>query len=238
MQISHCNFPEGILYDLDNFIWIKKDDQQGSVFILGATPILAALAGKLTKIKLKEIGTIVEKNKSVASIESLRYFGMVRSPVKGKIIEVNNVLSSNPKTVNDFPYDDGWFVKIKTQYSDGTNDSKYSDGTNDSNFNTENLKLINDCHDEIKKLIDKLHIRCFSAFPDYVMFEIGVECAATLTKLDELIGKIDLGNVVHVVSDDTSADLEMIRWSEEKEQSLLEYRKEGTLYHFIVKKTK
>ncbi|MDW0245744.1 MAG: hypothetical protein QOC38_11140, partial [Nitrososphaeraceae archaeon] len=229
MQISHCNFPEGILYDLDNFIWIKKDDQHGSVFTLGATPILAALAGKLTKIKFKKIGTIVEKNKSVASIESLRYFGMVRSPVKGKIIEVNNALSSNPKTVNDFPYGDGWFVKIKTQYSDGTNDS---------NFNTENLKLINDCHDEIKKLIDKLHIRCFSAFPDYVMFEIGVECAATLTKLDELIGKIDLGNVVHVVSDDTSADLEMIRWSEEREQSLLEYRKEGTLYHFIVKKTK
>ena len=238
MQISHCNFPEGILYDLDNFIWIKKDDRDGSVFTLGATTILAALAGKLTKIKLKDIGTMVEKNKSVASIESLRYFGMVRSPVKGKIIEVNNALSSNPKSVNDFPYDDGWFVKIKTQYSDGTNDSKYSDGTNDSNFNTENLKLINDCHDEIKNLIDKLHIRCFSAFPDYEMFEIGVECAATLTKLDELIGKIDLGNVVHVVSDDTSADLEMIRWSEEREQSLLEYRKEGILYHFIVKKTK
>ena len=238
MQISHCNFPEGILYDLDNFIWIKKDDRDESVFSLGATSILAALAGKLTKIKLKDIGTMVEKNKSVASIESLRYFGMVRSPVKGKIIEVNNALSTNPKTVNDFPYDDGWFVKIKTQYSDGTNDSKYSGGTNDSNFNTENLKLINDCHDEIKKLIDKLHIKCFSAFPDYEMFEIGVECAATLTKLDELIGKIDLGNVVHVVSDDTSADLEMIRWSEERKQSLLEYRKEGTLYHFIVKKTK
>ncbi len=229
MQISHCNFPEGILYDLDNFIWIKKDDRDESVFSLGATTILAALAGKLTKIKLKDIGTMVEKNKSVASIESLRYFGMVRSPVKGKIIEVNNTLSSNPKSVNDFPYDDGWFVKIKTQYSDGTNDS---------DFNTENLKLINDCHDEIKNLIDKLHIRCFSAFPDYEMFEIGVECAATLTKLDELIGKINLGNVVHVVSDDTSADLEMIRWSEEREQSLLEYRKEGTLYHFIVKKIK
>jgi SirA-like protein. len=89
-----------------------------------------------------------------------------------------------------------------------------------------------------KKLIEKLHVRCFSAFPDYEMFEIGVECAATLTKLDELIGKIDVGNIVHVVSDDTSADLEMIRWSEEREQNLLEFRKEGNLYHFIVKKTK
>jgi TusA-related sulfurtransferase len=70
------------------------------------------------------------------------------------------------------------------------------------------------------------------------MFEIGVECAATLTKLDELIDKIDVGNIVHVVSDDTSADLEMIRWSEERGQNLLEIRKEGNLYHFIVKKTK
>jgi len=229
MQINHCNFPEGVLYDLDNFVWIKKDDLNGSVYTLGATPILAALAGKLTKIKLKEVGAIVEKNKSVASIESLRYFGMVRSPLKGKIIKVNNALFSNPKSVNDFPYDDGWFVKINTQYSNGTKDS---------DFKAENLKSINECHVEIKSLTEKLHIRCFSAFPDYEMFEIGVECAATLTKLDELVAKIDLGNVVHVVSDDNSADLEMIRWSEEREQSLLEFRKEGTLYHFIVKKIK
>ena len=70
------------------------------------------------------------------------------------------------------------------------------------------------------------------------MFEIGIECAATLTKLDELVGKIDVGNVVHVVSDDTSADIEMVRWAEETGQNLLEFRKEGNLYHFIVKKTK
>ena len=228
MQINHCNFPEDVLYDLDNFVWVKKDDLDGSVYTLGATPILAALAGKLTKIKLKEVGAIVEKNKSVASIESLRYFGMVRSPVKGRIIKVNDALINNPKSVSDFPYDDGWFVKINTQYSNETNDSD----------KTENLKSINECHVEIKSLTEKLHIRCFSAFPDYEMFDIGVECAATLTKLDELVAKIDLGNVVHVVSDDNSADLEMIRWSEEREQSLLEFRKEGTLYHFIVKKIK
>jgi TusA-related sulfurtransferase len=47
-----------------------------------------------------------------------------------------------------------------------------------------------------------------------------------------------MGNVVHVVSDDTSADLEMIRWSEERGQDLLESRKEGNLFHFIVRKIK
>lgn len=227
MQISHCDFPEGILYDLENFVWIKNDDNDRSIVTLGITPILISLAGKLTKIKLKDIGCIIEKNKSIGSIESLRYFGMVRSPIKGEIIEVNNTLIYNPKTVNDFPYNNGWFVKIKMQNSDSSPEP---------DFKHHNLKFIDECHDEVKKLIEELHIRCFSAFPDYEMFEIGVECAATLTKLDELICKIVVGNIVHVVSDDTSADLEMIRWSEERGQNLLEVRKEGNLYHFIVKK--
>ena len=229
MRISHCDFPEGILYDLDNLVWIKRNDDDHYVVTLGVTPILISLAGKLTKIKLKEIGTIIEKSKSVGSIESLRYFGMVRCPIKGEIVEVNNTLTDNPKTVNDFPYNEGWFVKIKIQNSDSSIDSELK---NDC------LKFIDECHDEIKKIMEKLHVRCFSAFPDYEMFEIGVECAATLTKLDELIGKINMGNVVHVVSDDTSADLEMIRWSEERGQDLLESRKEANLFHFIVKKIK
>ncbi|MFZ0366876.1 MAG: hypothetical protein WAL21_04255 [Nitrososphaeraceae archaeon] len=229
MRISHCDFPEGILYDLNNLVWIKRNDDDHYLVTLGVTPILISLAGKLTKIKLKEIGTIIEKSKSVGSIESLRYFGMVRCPVKGEIVEVNNTLTDNPKTVNDFPYNEGWFVKIKIQNSDSSIDSELK---NDC------LKFIDECHDEIKKIMEKLHVRCFSAFPDYEMFEIGVECAATLTKLDELIGKINMGNVVHVVSDDTSADLEMIRWSEERGQDLLESRKEANLFHFIVKKIK
>ena len=229
MRICHCEFPEGIMYDLDNFVWIKRSEDDHYAFTLGVTPILISLAGKLTKIKLKEIGTIIEKSKSVGSIESLRYFGMVRCPINGKIVEVNNMLTNNPKTVNDFPYSEGWFVKIKIQNSDSSIDSE---------LNRDGLKFIDECRDEIKEIMEKLHVRCFSAFPDYEMFEIGVECAATLTKLDELIGKINLGNVVHVVSDDTSADLEMIRWSEERGQDLLESRKEGNLFHFIVKKIK
>ena len=227
MQISSCNFPEGVLYDLDSFVWIRTDDKDSSIVTLGVTPILISLAGKLSKVKLKDIGTTIEKNKSLGSIESIRYFGMVRCPVKGEIIAVNDTLNHSPKIANDSPYDDGWFVKIRIDSPDMASALKNA-----------GLRFIKDCHVEIEKIIDKLHVRCFSAFPDYEMFEIGVECAATLTKLDELIDKINTGNVVHVVSDDTSADLEMIRWSEERGQALLEFRKEGNLFHFIVKKLK
>lgn len=229
MQISHCNFPEGVMYDLDNFVWIKTDEEDRSLITLGVTPILISLAGKLTRIKLRDIGTTIDKNKSVGSIESIRYFGMVRSPVKGEITAVNDALKDSPKIANDFPYTDGWFVKVRIPDSNMNMDS---------GLKNSGLKFIEECNVELEKIIEKLHVRCFSAFPDYEMFEIGVECAATLTKLDELINKIDTGDVVHVVSDDTSADLEMIRWSEEKGQGLLEFRKEGNLFHFIVKKLK
>ena len=86
--------------------------------------------------------------------------------------------------------------------------------------------------------IQKLRVRCFAAFPDHEMFEIGVECSATLAKLDELIKKISIEEVIHLVSDDSTADLEMLRWSEERGQSLLEMRNEGNLFHFIVKKVR
>jgi glycine cleavage system H protein len=230
VKIDHCIFPEELLYDLDNFMWIKEDLTDSNShsptrkFTIGITPILTSLAGKITQIKLKGVGSEVQKGKSIGSIESLRYFGIARSPIPGKIVQVNENLSEHPKLANDHPYQDGWFVKIET------------DATKMQDLGT--LKKIEDGQEEIKLIMGKLHVRCFAAFPDHQMFEIGVECAATLTKLGELISKIKNGEVVHLVSDDLSADFEMIRWSEETGQELMETRREGNLFHFIVKKVK
>lgn len=228
MKIDYCLFPEGFLYDLENFVWMKENNtnsvSSAKKFTVGVTSILTSMAGKFTKIKLKPVGTDVEKGKSIGSIESVRYFGIARSPIGGKILEVNENLLANPKLANDFPYENGWLVKMETNV---ISPSEMSD-----------LKMVEDCQEQIKSIMEKLHVRCFAAFPDHQMFEIGVECAATLTKLGELVSKIQLGDVVHLVSDDNSADFEMIRWSEETGQQLLETRKEGNLFHFIVKKVR
>jgi TusA-related sulfurtransferase len=100
------------------------------------------------------------------------------------------------------------------------------------------LATIENCHSKIISTIEELHVRCFAEFPDHEMFEIGVECAATLTKLDELMTKLSIGEVIHLVSDDQTADLEIYRWADENKQSLLETRREGNLFHFILKKIK
>jgi len=47
-----------------------------------------------------------------------------------------------------------------------------------------------------------------------------------------------VGEVVHLVSDDQTAYVEMVAWSERTGQNLLDWRKEGNLFHFIVKKVR
>jgi glycine cleavage system H protein len=221
MKIDNCLFPEDLLYDTENLVWVNNRDEKRTVTI-GITAIMASVASKLFSVKLKPIGTKVEKGKSCGVLESVKYFGVVRTPIGGTIVDINKSLIDNPKLANDFPYTKGWFVKIRP--SDLT-DLKV-------------LETIENCEDKMSLAIQKLRVRCFVAFPDHEMFEIGVECSATLAKLDELLEKIPTGEVIHLVSDDPTADIEMLRWSEDKGQSLLETREEGNLFHFIVKKTR
>jgi len=219
MRIDNCSFPENLLYDTENLVWISNNVEKETV-TLGITTIMASIAGKLFSIKLKPVGTKVEKGKSCGVLESSKYFGVVRTPISGTIVDVNKSLMDNPKLANDFPYTEGWFVKIEP--------SNITD--------LKALETIENCQDKMSSAIQKLRVRCFVPFPDHEMFEIGVECSATLAKLDELIEKIPTGEVIYLVSDDPTADIEMSRWSEDKGQSLLETRKEGNLFHFIVKK--
>jgi glycine cleavage system H protein len=219
MKIDNCSFPEDLLYDTENFVWMSNKEMSVTI---GITSIMASIAGKLSGIKLKPVGTRLEKGKSCGALESAKYFGVVRTPVSGIIVQVNKSLVDKPKLANDFPYTEGWFVKIEP--------SEMGD--------LKGLETIENCHDKMSMAIQKLRVRCFAAFPDHEMFEIGVECSATLAKLDELIEKIPAGEVIHLISDDPTADLEMLRWSEQKRQSLLEIRNEGNLFHFIVKKSR
>jgi glycine cleavage system H lipoate-binding protein/TusA-related sulfurtransferase len=222
MEIDHCVFPDQLLYDVDNFVWANDRDGNGSMFV-GITSVLTFIAGKICTIKIKNPGTEIKRGKSIGTLESNKYFGVVRSPISGTIIKTNYSIINSPKIVNDYPYTEGWFARIRP---------------NNVLAEIKSLETIENCHAKIKPIIQQLHVRCFAAFPDYEMFEIGVECAATLTKLDELLTRIETGQVVHLVSDDAAADLEIIRWSEQTGQSVIELRKEENLFHFIIRKIK
>ena len=221
LKIENCDFPDDVLLDLENNIWLRLTSSTRAT--LGITSVHSALVGKLRQVKFKPIGTNLKRNQSLASVESVRYFVVVRTPVDCTLVAVNPSLENEPKIANDSPYALGWFAEITWNAND---DARRL------------LVSAKDAVEEITEQIRTLRVRCFSAYPDYEMWEIGVECAAVLVRLNELMEHSKVNEVVHVISDDPTADIEMERWAEETGQAILESRKEGKLTHFIMKKVK
>jgi len=219
MEIEYCKFPDGLLYDSEGFIWLKEESNLAR---LGITSIYSALSGKVSSVRFKDVRE-VEKGRGLCSIESPTHFSIAKVPIKGKVVLVNPVLAKSPWLVNDSPYGDGWLALV--ELSQLAVDEK-------DLFPAKNLQ------EKLLAQIKQLRVRCFAAFPDHEMFEIGVECAMVLGKLNDLVTKIPVGDVVHVVSDEPTTPIEMRRWAEQTGQKIIEIRKEDNLHHVILRKEK
>jgi len=218
--IGNCTFADDVLYHLDSDTWVHFEEDGTAT--VGIDTILAWLGGPITSVSLKPAGAVVERGNALGAIESPRHFDTVRSPITGRIIETNPALVGNPRLLNRDPYGRGWFAKlqaVKKQQEVAT-------------LNSPALARV-----ALQTRISELKIRCFAEFPDNEMYEIGTECSAVLVKLDELLSTSTTGTVVHIVSDDPSSEVEMIRWSDRTRNQLLETRREGNLVHYLVKKT-
>lgn len=217
-KIRSCLFADDVLYDTERNVWARFT---GGEAVVGLNTILAWLSGPLTSVSFKPVGTLVERGKSLGSTEGPRHFDTVRSPLTGRITAVNTLLFDEPKLVNREPYGKGWFVKVAPLKPDEEKD----------------LLSIGSAREAFESKIDELRVRCFAAVPDYDMYEIGSECAGVLVKLDDLMSRSPQGTVVHLVSDDTTAEVELLAWTDRTHQEILETRKEGNLFHFIIEKT-
>lgn len=220
MEIDHCQFPDHLRYDQENNTW-TSGGEDGNV-IVGVTSLLSAIAGKLTHASIRPVGTKVERGRSLATLESGKFVGPVVSPMSGIIIAINNDVIKRPKLLNDSPYDAGWIVKLKP-----------------TSFLVEKILLSRaiDMEDVLRTKIAVTHARCFKVYPDHEMYEIGMECSAVLVHLNDLLKTLPVGESVHLVTDDPTSYVEMARWTDQTRQDLADWRKEGNLFHFIVRKT-
>jgi glycine cleavage system H protein len=217
MKIDECNFPEDLFYDVANGTWAKLD---GKTLKVGITSLLS-WSGPFQSVTFKPVGIEVQSGHVVGSFEGPRLFDVVRAPVSGVLAEINSALINNPRLLNKDCYGKGWFARIRMK------DMKELEG----------LSQLPKAELLVASSLKERHVHCFAEFPDQELFEIGVECSAVLVTLNELLAKSANGTVVHIVSDDATADVEMERWSDETGNALVQSKKEGNLYHFIVKKS-
>jgi glycine cleavage system H protein len=219
-RIRNCLFADDVLYDTDMGVWARPE---GDLVSVGIDSVRAWLSGAFTTVSFKPLGFVVERGLSLGSAEGPRHFDTVRSPLSGTIVKINTLLTETPKTLNQDPYGRGWFAKLRP--------SKFQE-------EEKMLRRIDAARDAIERRVVNMNVRCFAEFPDYEMYEIGSECSGVLVKLDELVTRSPKGTVIHLVSDDVTAEIELIAWSERTGQRIVESRKEGNLFHFIVEKSR
>jgi len=220
VKIEGCEFPDDVFYEPEGLVWARLD---GPSAVVGITSIHAALGGKLTKVAARPTGLAFEAGRAIGTLEGSRYFGPIRTPISGILERVNDGVLSRPRVMSESPYGVGWFARVRP--------ARWSEERN-------RLLAAPEAIPPLRAQIAALHVRCFAAFPDYEMVEIGTECAAVLIRLDGLLAEIDLDEVVHIVSDDPTAPIEMVRWSDRSGQPVVDTRREGDLYHFLVRKAR
>lgn len=59
------------------------------------------------------VGDEVKVKSQIATLESVKAAADINAPVSGKVVEVNEQLTSSPEIVNTDPYGNGWMLKIE-----------------------------------------------------------------------------------------------------------------------------
>ena len=90
--------------------WIEES---GGVATIGITDYAQDQLGDVVFVELPEVGHAVEKGAEACVVESVKAASEVYTPLSGEVIAINEALVDNPGLVNESPFGDGWFIKIK-----------------------------------------------------------------------------------------------------------------------------
>lgn len=104
--------PTDRLYDGENHIWAKYDDNSNQV-VVGVDTLNLASMGDLAYVSFQPKGTEVKAGESIGVIEAAKMTGDIISPISGTIVDFNEDSLRDPMVVNNDPYGAGWLVKIE-----------------------------------------------------------------------------------------------------------------------------
>ncbi len=103
------DLPDDLYYHRKDHIWVSVE---GSLVRMGLDAFGQWAAGTLAQMRTFPVGRAIRKGHAFGNLESGKFIGPMRSPVSGKIVEVNTEVVSNPSMVNDDNYGN-WIVLVE-----------------------------------------------------------------------------------------------------------------------------
>lgn len=94
--------------------YMLQQDASGEVLlVLGVTEQGQDMLGDVVFVQLPEMGSVVVRGQSCATLESVKAASDVICPVDGTVAAVNEALGGSPELINDDPFEQGWILKIR-----------------------------------------------------------------------------------------------------------------------------
>ena len=104
---------DNLLYTEDHE-WLRLENNK--VYI-GITDFAQSELGDIIFVELPSIDDNVDSGGTIGTIEAVKTVADVYTPVKGKIIEINENIVDQPELINSSPYNDGWIACIEFDVS-------------------------------------------------------------------------------------------------------------------------
>jgi len=112
-QVRGCELPDDLLYDVDNNIWYRENDDE--TVTVGMTAVAGEMAGQIVAITPKRAGRKVSPGRSCATVESGKWVGPAKLLSGGEVVEVNKDIVATPSLANSEPYGNGWLLKVRIE---------------------------------------------------------------------------------------------------------------------------
>jgi glycine cleavage system H protein len=93
--------------------WVRADG--GEEVSIGITDFAAGELGDIVYVELPKVGAEVKAAQSMGTIEAVKTVADLFAPVSGVVSAINPALEQHPDLVNQDPFGDGWFVRVKVK---------------------------------------------------------------------------------------------------------------------------
>jgi glycine cleavage system H protein len=91
--------------------WVRLEDNNEA--IIGITDYAQEQLGDVVYLLLPSVGDVIEKDKRLGEVESVKSVSDLFCPVSGEVIEVNEEVKNQPELANEDPYGKGWMVRLR-----------------------------------------------------------------------------------------------------------------------------
>ena len=103
------NFPDNLKYTKDHE-WVRVE---GNIAIVGITDFAQSELGDIVYVEIETQGETLEKEAIFGTIEAVKTVSDLFMPVSGKVLSINEVISSKPESLNTDPYGNAWMIRIE-----------------------------------------------------------------------------------------------------------------------------